>query len=53
MQVQIKTNPPTKLPCNPGLSPNDWYSGWGQVTSAVEDQGLAEPTLPPFQPRGA
>jgi len=21
-QVQLKTNPPTKLPCNPGLSPN-------------------------------
>ncbi|WP_374660948.1 hypothetical protein, partial [Inhella sp.] len=42
-QVQLKTNPLTKLPFNPGLSPNDWYGGWGQVTQSLTNSALADP----------
>jgi hypothetical protein len=32
MQVHLKPQRKTPLPCKPGLSPNDWYGGWGQVS---------------------
>jgi transposase InsO family protein len=31
MQIYLKPQPPTPLPCNPAFFRNDWYGGKGQV----------------------